>query len=288
MSSKEFDSPSEEDDYVHYNGLDDDGGYDDFDERIDDYRSRRSNRKSKSEVQSIDESQSESKSGGESKSLFEKINLFSKGHDDYSDSNDNFDYHDSNDNLDDAYDDYKSSSPYDDYGSTSSYDYEDDDFDYIEPIREEKPKSRSRKKNTPKKHQFRSSNDFDKLDLDSAVDKPKSAPKKKSKPKKNRDIEDESKPMDEKDSETLIEKESKKKAKEKEEEIEYEDFSDDFFDDGVFGEEGYEALLDDYVKPKAKKKSAKKSSPKSDNPKDPKPYYDFEKKGADSVFNLDD
>ena len=94
--------------------------------------------------------------------------------------------------------------------------------------------------------------------------------------------------MTEKNSETLIEKESKQKAKEKEEEIEYEDFSDDFFDDGVFGEEGYEALLDDYVKPTPKKKSAKKSSSKSDKPKDTKPYYDFEKKGADSVFNLDD
>ena len=83
------------------------------------------------------------------------------------------------------------------------------------------------------------------------------------------------------------------------EEIEYEEFSDDFFDDGVFGDEGYESLLDDYEEPKPKAKAKKSSkSNKSKSSKSPKSlkrqvdgedqYYDYEDKGADSVFNLDE
>ena len=65
-------------------------------------------------------------------------------------------------------------------------------------------------------------------------------------------------------------------------------FSDDFFDDGVFGDEGYESLLDDYVeKPKAKSKAKGKSNSKKEL-KDENKYYDYERKGADSVFNLDE
>ncbi|MBO7209703.1 MAG: hypothetical protein J6V44_01660, partial [Methanobrevibacter sp.] len=59
----------------------------------------------------------------------------------------------------------------------------------------------------------------------------------------------------------------------------------------VFGDEGYESLLDDYVeKPKAKSKSSKKKSKsaKRELSDDEDRYYDYEGKGADSVFNLDD
>ena len=81
------------------------------------------------------------------------------------------------------------------------------------------------------------------------------------------------------------------KKEPKTEEIDYEDFSDDFFDDGIFGDEGYESLLDDYVPPKSKsKKQNSKQKPSNrmkDDEKEDK-YYDYEAKGADSVFNLDD
>lgn len=137
----------------------------------------------------------------------------------------------------------------------------DDDFgegDYIAPIKDEESNSR---KSSPK---FKSSKDaeiFD--DLDDYVEKPKAEPKAKSKAKSK-----------------VKSKSSKKPKVEEPVEEEYEDFSDDFFDDGVFGDEGYESLLDDYVeKPKAKKKSKKSKDGK---------YYDYEGKGADSVFNLDD
>ena len=64
----------------------------------------------------------------------------------------------------------------------------------------------------------------------------------------------------------------------------YEDFSDDFFDDGVFGDEGYESLLDDYVeKPKSKSKSKAKSKNES---KDDNKYYDYERKGAGNFRRL--
>ena len=95
----------------------------------------------------------------------------------------------------------------------------------------------------------------------------------------------------------------------------YQDFTDDFFDDGVFGEEGYESLLDDYDKKsnKSKKSSKLESKPDLESKAKSKPKakinrvkgkpktitisadnfdeskdYDFENKGADSVFNLDD
>ena len=128
--------------------------------------------------------------------------------------------------------------------------------DYIAPIKDEESNSR---KSGPK---FKSSKDAEVFDdLDNYAEKPKAKPKVKSKSK--------AKP-----------KSSKKPKVEEPVEEEYEDFSDDFFDDGVFGDEGYESLLDDYVeKPKAKKKSKKSKDDK---------YYDYEGKGADSVFNLDD
>ena len=155
------------------------------------------------------------------------------------------------DNLDDGYDDDISF---------------DDDFgegDYISPIREDNSNQKSSRKSS---HTFRSSKDADVFDnLDDYAEKPKAKPKSKSK----------SKPKSPK----------KPKAEEPVEE-DYEDFSDDFFDDGVFGDEGYESLLDDYVeKPKAKSKSKSKSKKES---KDENKYYDYERKGADSVFNLDE
>ena len=151
----------------------------------------------------------------------------------------------------------------------------DDDYgegDYISPIRDEDnyPKSR---------HTFKSSKDADVFDnLDDYVEKPKAKAKPKSKSKAKSKSESKSK--------------SPKKPKvEEPPEEEYEDFSDDFFDDGVFGDEGYESLLDDYVeKPKAKSKSSKKKSKsaKRELSDDEDRYYDYERKGADSVFNLDD
>ena len=151
----------------------------------------------------------------------------------------------------------------------------DDDFgsgDYISPIRDEEDTKKSR-------HTFRSSKDADVFDnLEDYVEKPKAKAKPKSKSKAKSKSESKSK--------------SPKKPKvEEPPEEEYEDFSDDFFDDGVFGDEGYESLLDDYVeKPKAKSKSSKKKSKsaKRELSDDEDRYYDYERKGADSVFNLDD
>ncbi len=149
----------------------------------------------------------------------------------------------------------------------------DDDFgegDYISPIRDEEDTKKSR-------HTFKSSKDADVFDnLDDYVEKPKAKPKSKSKAKSK--------------SESKSKSPKKPKVEEPPEE-EYEDFSDDFFDDGVFGDEGYESLLDDYVeKPKAKSKSSKKKSKsvKRELSDDEDRYYDYEGKGADSVFNLDD
>lgn len=136
----------------------------------------------------------------------------------------------------------------------------DDDFGeggYISPIRDEEAKSQK------SRHTFKSSKDVDVFDnLDGYAEKPKANSKTKSK--------------------------SSKKAKvEEPAEEEYEEFSDDFFDDGVFGDEGYESLLDDYVeKPKSSKKKSK--SLKRESSDDEDRYYDYEGKGADSVFNLDD
>ncbi len=149
----------------------------------------------------------------------------------------------------------------------------DDDFgegDYISPIRDEEDTKKSR-------HTFKSSKDADVFDnLDDYVEKPKAKPKSKSKAKSK--------------SESKSKSPKKPKVEEPPEE-EYEDFSDDFFDDGVFGDEGYESLLDDYVeKPKAKSKTSKKKSQsvKRELNDDEDRYYDYEGKGADSVFNLDD
>ena len=188
-----------------------------------------------------------------SKSLFDKINMFNrdKGESD----------------LDDEFDDVRF----------------DDDFgegDYISPIRDEETKSQK------SRHTFKSSKDADVFDnLEGYVepkskskDKPKSKVKSKSiaKSKVNDDSNSEAKP-----------KSSKKVKVEEPAEEEYEDFSDDFFDDGVFGDEGYESLLDDYVeKPKSSKKKSK--SLKRESSDDEDRYYDYEGKGADSVFNLDD
>lgn len=108
-------------------------------------------------------------------------------------------------------------------------------------------------------------------------------------------------------------KKKSKSSKPKEDEEVYQDFKDDFFDDGVFGDEGYESLLDDYdgkssksdtkSKPKSKPRSLHKGSAKTrvnsakGKPKtitisadnfDEDKYYDVEDKGADSVFNLDE
>ena len=121
----------------------------------------------------------------------------------------------------------------------------DDDFDFIEV---ERPREISDEElaritdvdvagldeNPKKEHKFKKS-----LDLDEEEEKPK--PKRKSKTNTSKKV-------------------NKIKKEPKTEEIDYEDFSDDFFDDGVFGDEGYESLLDDYVeKPKAKAKPKSKS-----------------------------
>ncbi|MBQ2962748.1 hypothetical protein [Methanobrevibacter sp.] len=138
----------------------------------------------------------------------------------------------------------------------------DNDFDYISPIKDE---SQSAKRSGPS---FKSSKDAEIFDnLDDYAERPKAKPKAKSKAK--------SKPK-------AKAKSSKKPKVEEPVEEEYEDFSDDFFDDGVFGDEGYESLLDDYVEPKSKSKSKSKSK------KDEDKIYDYERKGADSVFNLDE
>ena len=185
-----------------------------------------------------------------SKSLFDKINMFNrdKGESD----------------LDDEFEDVGFD---DDFGSG----------DYISPIRDEEDNSQE------SRHTFKSSKDAEVFDnLDDYVEKPKSKPKSKSKVKTKSKSKSESK--DNSNSKTKSKSSKKAKVEEPAEE-EYEDFSDDFFDDGVFGDEGYESLLDDYVeKPKYSKK---KSSTAKRNLDDDK-YYDYEGKGADSVFNLDD
>ena len=152
----------------------------------------------------------------------------------------------------------------------------DDDFDFIEV---ERPREISDEElaritdvdvvdldeNPKKEHRFKKS-----LDLDEEPEKPK--PKRKSKTNTSKKI-------------------NKIKKEPKTEEIDYEDFTDDFFDDGIFGDEGYESLLDDYVppKPKSKKQNSKpKSSNKRNDGGEEDNYYDYEAKGADSVFNLDD
>ena len=154
------------------------------------------------------------------------------------------------------------------------FDDEDfDDLDIITPIKNEGPATQ-RASGKSKSHTFKSSRDadiFDNLDdyVEDSSSKSKSQGKSKSKTKSKS-------------------KSGSKKPKVEEpiEDDEYEDFSDDFFDDGVFGDEGYESLLDDYVE-KPKKSSSNKKSVKrqlDDNDK----YYDYEGKGADSVFNLDE
>ena len=156
------------------------------------------------------------------------------------------------------------------------FDDEDfDDLDFISPIKNEESDSQRGSKQS-KNHTFKSSKDADIFDnLDDYVEdsKPKSKSKSKSQAKSQ--------------SKSKSKSGSKKpKVEEPIEDDEYEDFSDDFFDDGVFGDEGYESLLDDYVE-KPKKSSSNKKSVKrqlDDNDK----YYDYEGKGADSVFNLDE
>ena len=162
----------------------------------------------------------------------------------------------------------------------------DDDFGeggYISPIRDEEVKSQK------SRHTFKSSKDVDVFDnLDGYAEKPKA--KSKSKPKSRVKSGSKSNANDDSNSKTNSKTKSKSSKKVKVEEPaeeEYEEFSDDFFDDGVFGDEGYESLLDDYVeKPKSSKKKSKALKRESSDDEDR--YYDYEGKGADSVFNLDD
>ncbi|WP_297980707.1 hypothetical protein [uncultured Methanobrevibacter sp.] len=262
LSSEEFDSPYE-DDYDEYHGE----------------NSYNSDRIIFEDEEFEEDSTKNSKA---SKSLFDKINLFNKDKGD-ADNSDNLDL----DGLELK-------------GNSKDYGYGEDD-DYIAPIASEK--------DSPKQHKFRSSRDLDGFeDLEdlSSADSPK--PKRKKSKKSSSKVEDskDKKPKSKKSK-------SKKSKKEKEEvEIEYDDFTDDFFDDGIFGDEGYESLLDDYVPPTKKESKSKsrpkkgtgmkydyelereekgKSSPKSLKRKsddEEEKYYDFEGKGADSVFNLDD
>lgn len=152
----------------------------------------------------------------------------------------------------------------DEFDEEISFDDEFDNLDYISPIKDEAVSDNQRN------HTFKSSKDAEVFDnLDDYVEKPKSKSKKSTSKKPK------SKPKA---------KASSKKAKvEEPAEEEYEDFTDDFFDDGVFGDEGYESLLDDYEKPKSKSKKSSKSKSEEEYT-----IYDYERKGADSVFNLDD
>ena len=296
LSSKEFDSPSDEEDYEDYyqtvNSLDDDyadadKNHDDFKTKVNDFRSRGDDSKNQSE--------SDSTSKRESKSLFDKINLFNKNHESSDDDFDSYEEDELDRELSKFFNNEKSNGKSDDYD-----DYEDD-FEYIAPIKPKEPKS-----NNKRQHKFRSSEDLDgfedledltkeSVNKSDSMSSPKKSGSKSSSKKKSKSESSSSKKKSKSNSKkkSTSDKESKSKAKEEPEEIEYEDFTDDFFDDGVFGEEGYEALLDDYVEPKKKskktsKKASSKSANKSDKSKDDEPYYDFEGKGADSVFNLDD
>ncbi|MBO7693760.1 MAG: hypothetical protein J6T10_14160 [Methanobrevibacter sp.] len=226
---------------------------------------------------------SRSKSG---KNVLRNVDLSSEEFDspydeDFDDKYNRYDYDDSDYGVDDSsnggkkkskslfdkinmFNRDKGESDLDDEFEDLSFDDDYGEGDYISPIRDEDnyPKSR---------HTFKSSKDADVFDnLEDYVEKPKAKAKPKSKSKA---------------------KSPKKPKVEEPPEEEYEDFSDDFFDDGVFGDEGYESLLDDYVeKPKAKSKSSKKKSKsaKRELSDDEDRYYDYERKGADSVFNLDD
>ena len=138
------------------------------------------------------------------------------------------------------------------------------DDDFIAVIKNEESSQGVSKR--PRNHTFKSSKDADIFDnLDDYGEKPKSKPKSKAKSKQAP---------------------KKPKVEEPVEEEEYEDFSDDFFDDGVFGDEGYESLLDDYVEKPKKSSSSKSRAAKRQSDDDG--HYDYESKGADSVFNLDE
>ena len=152
----------------------------------------------------------------------------------------------------------------DDFDEEITFDDDFDNLDYITPIKDEETS------NNQRNHTFKSSRDAEVFDnLEDYVEKPKPKPKKSASKKPKAKAKSKS---------------SSKKAKvEEPAEEEYDDFTDDFFDDGVFGDEGYESLLDDYEKPKPKSKRSSKS--KSE---DEYTIYDYERKGADSVFNLDD
>ena len=154
----------------------------------------------------------------------------------------------------------------DDFDDDLTFDEDFDEGDYISPIKEDSPRQKASKKSS---HTFRSSKDADVFDdLEGYDEKHKSKSNSKSKSKRK------SSPKKPKVEETVEE--------------EYEDFSDDFFDDGVFGDEGYESLLDDYVEKPKKSKKSKSSSKSKKQSDDEDVYYDYEGKGADSVFNLDD
>ena len=226
---------------------------------------------------------SRSKSG---KNVLRNVDLSSEEFDspydeDFDDKYNRYDYDDSDYGVDDSsnggkkkskslfdkinmFNRDKGESDLDDEFEDLSFDDDYGEGDYISPIRDEDNSPKSR-------HTFKSSKDADVFDnLEDYVEKPKAKAKPKSKSKA---------------------KSPKKPKVEEPPEEEYEDFSDDFFDDGVFGDEGYESLLDDYVeKPKAKSKSSKKKSKsaKRELSDDEDRYYDYEGKGADSVFNLDD
>ena len=203
-----------------------------------------------------------SKSKKKSKSLFDKINMFNKDKDA------------DNPSLDEDFDDI-------------DFDDEYDDLEVISPIGNENSNRKS------KAHTFKGSKEADIFDnLEEYAEEPKakkSSSKSKSSSKKSKGQSSDSN----KTKKSAKSGSKKAKVEEPVEEIEYEDFTDDFFDDGIFGDEGYESLLDDYVEPKSKSKSSKSSSkaPKSlkrQLDEDEDRYYDYEGKGADSVFNLDD
>ena len=233
---------------------------DEFDSPYDDDFDDKYNRDYDDYIEEDSKSDSSSQNKKKSKSLFDKINMFNKDKED--------------DNPDDGFDD------------DIEFDEDFGEGDYIAPIREDDQKA------SKSNHKFKGAKEADIFDnLDEYAESPKPKAKQKSKPK--------AKPKAKTKKSKAEPAPNKPEVEEPVEEIEYEEFSDDFFDDGVFGDEGYESLLDDYEEPKPKAKAKKSSkSNKSKSSKSPKSlkrqvdgedkYYDYEDKGADSVFNLDE
>lgn len=196
--------------------------------------------------------------------------------------------------------DYDSNYDYNNYDSDDSVDYDykeskDDDYDefvnqnyydlndgYDESNDSHNSKNYGYDSNTqPNNSKFRKSFDFD-FDDDLDMNKKESSQYDKSfKDSSNKTKNNQTKI---KDKQTKL-KNSKNKVKSKPDidVEEYQDFTNDFFDDGVFGDGGYESLLDDYVEPVNGPKSLSKSKQSSPSLRKGARGYDYE-----SVIDLND